>query len=143
MKHHTDIYALAKDILRATTTAPPICFVESQSLADDLATALTRRKEAPAMYAGLRRLLRDRIEARLRHTETCGVLLPVAVKAAPLQMWRWPATGSDSPRLHGRLAAFLLPLVLQQVLGALVGLSARDLLCGDCAVNRTNSHGDE
>ena len=119
MKHPTDIYSLAKEILRATTAAPPICFVESQSLADDLATALTRRKEAPVIYAGLRRLLRDRIETHLRHAENCGVLLPVAVKAAPHQLWRWPATGSDSPRLHGRLAAFLLPLVLGEVLRAL------------------------
>ena len=124
MKHPDDTAALAKGILTAMTRARPVFFAESESLFDDLSTAYTRRKTMPQVYEWFLREARTRVEYQLRLGEPCDRLLSAAIRSAPRHLWDWPATGSDSPRLHHRLAAFLMPRVMREIVRGIAPIPA-------------------
>lgn len=120
IKRPNDIDAIAAGILRAIKKEPPVFFVDSTSLFDDLAASQEQRRQFPGVYEGFLRTLRTRVEFQLREQETCKSLLFAAIRANPRNLWHWPASGTQSPRLHRHLAAFLLPHVLQRILQALM-----------------------
>jgi hypothetical protein len=118
MEHPADIYALAKQALRILVRRQPVFFIRSESLLDDLRTAYKLRDRIPGTYEALLREARDSVMEFLAVYVGCRTLQLAAIRADPEHLWDWPATASDSPRHHHRLATFLLPLVLREVIRA-------------------------
>ena len=118
MNDPTDVLALAKQALRVLVQRQPVYFVTSESLLDDLRHSYRLRDRIPSVYESLLRESRDSVLEFLAVYAKCRTLQLAAIHADPKHLWDWPATSSDSPLHHRRLATFLLPHIMREVIRA-------------------------